>query len=229
MAIGPRRRAAGRNRPRGRPGPLVVGVEAHERDGISTSIAAGYELSRSGAAAARLSNSAIVVRCASTSASCRGRRRCASEMISTPHGPAKPICCSVVDEARDVERSRAAQHPVVDGVVEQVGGLRCGGVVELDDEHLVAGDLGQIRQRGGPALQVPDVHHQAGCGVVGGGDELGGQPEVGDVGERQRLQRHPGPDVGGLRRPAGAARPPSGRRRPGAGRRRRRPRRRVRS
>ena len=35
--------------------------------------------------------------------------------------------------------------------------------------------------------------------MIGGGDELGGQPEVGDVGERQRLQRHPGADLGGLR------------------------------
>jgi len=38
---------------------------------------------------------AIVVRCASTSDSGRGRRRCASEMISKPHGPLKPIPRSV--------------------------------------------------------------------------------------------------------------------------------------
>jgi hypothetical protein len=33
--------------------------------------------------------------------------------------------------------------------------------------------------------------------VIGGGDELPRQPEVGDVGERQRFQRHPGSDLGG--------------------------------
>src|SRR6478609_2203896 len=47
------------------------------------------------------------------------------------------------EEALDVEGSRPAEHPVVDGVVEEVGGLWCGGVVELDHEHLVAGDLGE--------------------------------------------------------------------------------------
>ena len=101
------------------------------------------------------------------------------------------------DEALDVERPGTAQHPVVDGVVEQVGGLWCWSVAELDDEHLVAGDLGQLRERGGPALQVPDVHHQTGCGMVGGGDECRGRREGGDVGERQRLQRHPGPGFRG--------------------------------
>lgn len=45
---------------------------------------------------------------------------------------------------------------------------------------------------------MPDVHDQTSCGVLGGGDELGGQPEVGDVGEPERLQGHSGADVGGL-------------------------------
>jgi hypothetical protein len=61
---------------------------------------------------------------------------------------------------------------VMNGVVEQIGGLRCGGIVEFDDKHLVTGDLGKISQCGGSALKVPDVHHQTGCGVISGGDEF---------------------------------------------------------
>lgn len=85
------------------------------------------------------------------------------------------------DEGPGLERSRAAQHPVVDRVVEQISGLRLGGVAGLDDEHLVTGDLGEIGQRGRSALQVADVHHQTHGGVVSGDDELGSKSEVGDV------------------------------------------------
>ena len=75
----------------------------------------------------------------------------------------------------------------------------CGEGASLsDDEHLVTGDFGKIRQRGGSALQVPDVHHQTGRRVISRGDELRGQPEVGDVGEGQRFQRYSGSDLGGL-------------------------------
>jgi len=89
---------------------------------------------------------------------------------------------------------------MVDRVVEQVGGLRFGGIAELHREHLVAGNPGEVGQRGGSALQVPDVHHETGSRVVRGDDELRCHPEVGEVRERQRFQCHPGSDLGGLLR-----------------------------
>jgi hypothetical protein len=45
---------------------------------------------------------------------------------------------------------------------------------------------------------VPDVENKTGRGVISGDDEFRGQPEVGDVGERQRFQRHPGSDLARL-------------------------------
>ena len=84
------------------------------------------------------------------------------------------------------------------GVEEEVVGLRRGGVAELDSEHLVTGHAGQVSQGGGAALEVPDVHHETGSRVVCGRDELRGQSEVGDVGEGERLQGDPGPDLAGL-------------------------------
>jgi hypothetical protein len=79
----------------------------------------------SGEQSVQRANRAIVVRCASTRASSSGRWRCASDMISTPQGPGNRTVAGPA-EAFDVERSCAAQHPVRNGVVEQIGGLRCG-------------------------------------------------------------------------------------------------------